>query len=321
MCRLYKILKKLLLSITMLISASMLAQEDKLSRALELRVSNPALALQIMDSVIQHPITKNDYYTWTSRAYIYYELYRTSEKLKLNSSLRDSILSSIRVSTLLKPDSEYVANNNRMIKTLSTNYRKIAKELLEDSINYNRSLIAYNRFKELQTKLEPNYKFEAADIEFNLAVGFVYSNIFNEDNKKTKDGDIAKVALLKVLEMQPNNPSANLNLGLMYYNQAANLSKSLEYGAGFEEIDAIQDNMIKLAKQSEKLIRNVYDHDNQSTKSIQALYYIYRMLVDNPKFEEFKKKCKEMNIDIGENKPPAPPNQDETNTNQQNKEK
>jgi len=317
MCRLCKILKKLLLSIAMLLSATMLAQEDKLNRAIELRVSNPALALQIMDSVIKHPVTQNDYITWTSRAYIYYEIYKASEKLKLNSPARDSILSSIKVSNELKPDSEQTANNNRLIKAVAVGYRKIVKVLLEDSLNYDRSYIAFTNFKKLLTVVEPKHNFEPEEIEYYLAVGSVYSNIFNEDNKNTKAGDIAKVALLKVLEIQPKNSSANLNLGLMYYNQAANLSKSLEYGADFTEIDAIQDNMIKLAKQSEKLIRTVYDNDNTNTKSIHALYYIYRMLVDNVKFEEFKKKAIEYKLDIGEAKPAT----EEKQNNEQNKEK
>ena len=301
-----------------LISATMLAQEDKLSRAQGLMTSDPGQALLIMDSVIQHPQTKNDFYTWTVRAYIYYELYKKTEKLKLHSAIRDSILSTIKTASELKPDSESFQSINRMYKSLSSGYKKIVKVLLEDSLNYEGSQEAFNNYKKLLLKVEPKHNFEADDIEYNLTVGSIFSNIFNEDNKKTKAGEIAKVALLKVLGMQPTNSSANLNLGLMYYNQAANLSKSLEYGADFTEIDAIQDNMIKLAKQSEKLIRSVYDNDNKNTKSILALYYIYRMLVDTPKFEEFKKKCKEMNLDIGENKPAAT---EENLNNPQNKDK
>ncbi|MEI6019713.1 MAG: hypothetical protein WCR21_01155 [Bacteroidota bacterium] len=296
----------------------MLAQEDKLSRAQGLMTSDPGQALLIMDSVIQHPQTKNDFYTWTVRAYIYYELYKKTEKLKLHSAIRDSILSTIKTASELKPDSESFQSINRMYKSLSSGYKKIVKVLLEDSLNYEGSQEAFNNYKKLLLKVEPKHNFEADDIEYNLTVGSIFSNIFNEDNKKTKAGEIAKVALLKVLGMQPTNSSANLNLGLMYYNQAANLSKSLEYGADFTEIDAIQDNMIKLAKQSEKLIRSVYDNDNKNTKSILALYYIYRMLVDTPKFEEFKKKCKEMNLDIGENKPAAT---EENLNNPQNKDK
>jgi hypothetical protein len=299
-------------------SATMLAQEDKLSRTQGLMASDPAQALLIMDTVIQHPQTKNDFYTWTIRAYIYYELYKKTEKLKLHSAIRDSILSSVKVSNELKPDSETVQNNNRMYKSLAQGYKKIVKVLLEDSLNYEGSQLAFNNYKKLLLKVEPKHNFEADEIEYNLTVGSLFSNIFNEDNKKTKAGEIAKVALLKVLEMQPTNSSANLNLGLMYYNQAANLSKSLEYGADFTEIDAIQDNMIKLAKQSEKLIRAVYDNDNKNTKSILALYYIYRMLVDNPKFEDFKKKCKELNLDIGENKPAGT---EKNKNNQQSKDK
>lgn len=160
------------------------SQVDKLNRALEFRVSNPALALQIMDSVIQHPLTKNDYYTWTSRAYIYYELYKKTDKLKLFSPLRDSILSSVRQSNQLKPDSESIENNKRMLKTLALGYRKIAKNQLEDSINFERSSMAFNFFKETTLKYDTSYSFLSAEAEFHVARTAVALNFYNKNWEK-----------------------------------------------------------------------------------------------------------------------------------------
>ncbi|MGZ4090998.1 MAG: hypothetical protein ACXVNO_09795, partial [Bacteroidia bacterium] len=74
--------------------------------------------------------------------------------------------------------------------------------------------------------------------------------------------------------------------------------KSLDYGADLSQIDAIQENIVKLAKQSEQFILKVYKKDNKNPKAVQALYYIYRMLNDAPKQEEFSKKAKELNIKL-----------------------
>ena len=60
----------------------------------------------------------------------------------------------------------------------------------------------------------------------------------------------------------------------------------------------VQENIIKLAKQAEQFIIKVYKVDNENVKAVEALHSIYKMLNDKAKEEEFKKKCKELNIKI-----------------------
>ena len=293
------ILKTFSLSILLLCVVSGFAQNDKLNRAQQLLQSkNADLAVLAIDSVIVHPETKGDFVAWTTRAYIYFEIYKRSDKLKLNSSLRDTILSSLKISGTLKPDETFATNNKKLLSNIAAGYFNLSKLLLMDSVNYTRSLVAYNRFKENFVLAEPATNFTARDIEYYLAVGSLYSDIFNKDNKNTSAQDIAKVALLKVLDIQPENPSANINLGIMYYNQAVNLGKGLDYGADFSQIDVVQENIIKLAKQAEQFIIKVYKVDNKNVKAVEALHSIYKMLNDKAKEEEFKKKCKELNIKI-----------------------
>ena len=183
-----------------------------------------------------------------------------------------------------------MVQNKNLLSNLSVNYFNLSKKLLEDSVNEQRSLIAYNRFKELNRVVNPNVDLSSYDIAYNVALGSIFSDRFIKDNSDIKSQEIAKVALLKVLEVQPENPTANINMGLMFYNHAVFLSKSLDYGADFSQIDIVQENMVKLAKQSEQFILKVYSNDNKNTKAIQALFYIYRMLNEIPKSDDFKKK-------------------------------
>ncbi len=284
----------------MLVSAGLYAQEDKLSRAQQLLRSKPpgymeAAALSI-DSAIAHPQTKKDFVAWTTRGFIYFELYKLNDKLKLNSAYRDTIINSLLVANSLQPDSAYLLQNNKLLVNLSKNYFNLSRTLLQDSLNEQRSAIAYSRYKSLYRTVDPKMDFTADDVKYYLAVGSQYSALFIKDNNDIKSQEIAKVALLKVLEIQPENPTANINMGLMYYNQAVNLSKSLDYGADFSQIDIVQENMVKLAKQSEQFIHRVYTNDNKNLKAVEALYYIYRMLNETPKSDDFKKKGEELGI-------------------------
>jgi hypothetical protein len=273
-------------------SIAMYSQEDRLIRAEQLyRNKNIEPARFAVDSAIVNPQTKNDFTAWTLRAYIYYDKYKVTERAKLESPLRDTVISSIKVSSRLQPDSSYIMQNNKLVLTIAAHYNNISKNLLEDSINDVRSTIAYNKYKELTRMVNPNTDFTSKDILFYLAMGSQYAGYFIKDNNDTKSQNIAKVALLKVLEMQPDNKVANLDMGLMHFNQAVNLSKSLDYGADFSQIDIVQDNMIKLAKQAEQFIILVYMKENTDPKALEALFYIYRMLNESAKSEEFKKKA------------------------------
>src|SRR5687768_2243657 len=108
MCNLRHIFKNLLLGILMLVSAGIYGQEERLSRAQQLhRAKNTEQAILAIDSVIVHPQTRNDFISWTTRAFIYFDLYKRTDKTKLNSPLRDTIVASIKMSNSLQPDSSF----------------------------------------------------------------------------------------------------------------------------------------------------------------------------------------------------------------------
>ena len=307
MYKLPKIITNLILSTLLLLSIGVYSQEEKLYRARVLLDSkipaNIELARLCVDSLVLDSVTKDDFISWTLRSFIYFDIYKRTEKNKLNSDLRDTIISSILKSNRLNPDETYAGNNKKLLQNIGAGYFNLAKKMLEDSVNEEKSLIAFNRFKEIYKILEPDINFKQKDIEYNLSIGSVFSDIFIKDNNNTKAQNTAKVALLKVIELDSDNESANINLGLMYYNQAVNLSKELDYGADFTQIDFIQENMIKLAKQSEQFIFKVYSKNNKNVRSVEALFYLYRMLLDEPKSDEFKKIAIELGVKFGDESP------------------
>jgi hypothetical protein len=307
MYKLPKIITNLILSTLLLLSIGVYSQEEKLYRARVLLDSkipaNIELARLCVDSLVLDSVTKDDFISWTLRSFIYFDIYKRTEKNKLNSDLRDTIISSILKSNRLNPDETYAGNNKKLLQNIGAGYFNLAKKMLEDSVNEEKSLIAFNRYKGIYKILEPDNNFKQKDIEYNLTIGSIFSEFFIKDNNNTKAQNTAKVALLKVIELDPGNESANINLGLMYYNQAVNLSKELDYGADFTQIDFIQENMIKLAKQSEQFIFKVYSKNNKNVRSVEALFYLYRMLLDEPKSDEFKKIAIELGVKFGDDSP------------------
>ena len=293
------IIKTTFFSILLLQTINGFAQTDRLLRAQQLyNTKNVDVAKIAIDSVIQHPETKTDFVSWSTRAFIYFEIYKRTDKQKLNSALRDTIVSSLKTSMKLKPDVDYETNNKKLLTNISINYYNLAKTLLQDSVNDKRSVIAYNKYKEISLLGDSKASFVTKDIEYYNAVGSAYSDTYSKDRKNTQAQDVAKVALFKVLELQPDNASANRNLGIMYCNQATGLIESLDYGADISQLDIIQENAVKLAKQAEQFMLKAYKSDEKNQSSTLGLYYIYRILSNQTKMDEFAAKCKNLGIKL-----------------------
>ncbi len=292
MCKRRHIFKKLLQGILMFLGFGLYSQEATLNRAQQLfRAQKYEQAVLAVDSAVANPQTTRDFVSWTTRAFSYYYIYVKTDKAKLDSRLRDTVLISIRKSIALNPDSDYVANNKKILVNLAAHYFNLSRSLLQDSTNYDRSLKAYNRYKELTRLQDANLNTDGRDVEYYLAVGSVYSEVFNADNSNLKAQQITKAALTKVLDVDPENAGANMNMGLLSFNQAVNIVKELDGEIPIEKIDEVQTNVEKLARQAEIFIYRVYKNDNNNRKACTALCYIYRMLYQIPKSDEFKKKA------------------------------
>lgn len=279
----------------MLFGFGLHCQEATLNRAQQLfRAQKYEQAAQTIDSAIVHPQTTRDFISWTTRAYIYYYVYVKTDKYRLDSPLRDTVLISIRKSITLNPDSDYSANNKKILVNLAAHYFNIAKDLLQDSVNYDRSLRAYNNYKSLTKLQDPYLNADLRDVDYYLAVGSIYSEIFQKDNANAKAHSIAQNALKLVLEKQPDNPGANMNMGLLYFNEAVNIVRSMDGEIPIEKIDELQEEVVRLARKAETYILHVYKLDPKNKKACTALYYIYRMLYQLPKSDEFKKKAEDL---------------------------
>lgn len=298
-----KYLKPILLAGFMLVGMVLSAQEAKLVRAQSLyNEKKPDLAQLCIDSVITHPETMKRFEAFTIRGFVYYELYKRNDKSKLESSLRDTIISSVRRSNQLKPDADYKSQNDKMLSTLAAQYHSIGKNFLFNESNYESSQKAYNKYRETTRLIDTAYNFRERDLEYYLAAGSHFSDKFNQDKSNTKAFDIAKVCLMKALEINPGDTSANMNMGVMYLNQATNLIEKIDAGeASINDLDIIQENAVKLAKQAEQFFLKVYNQNNRNKKAVLALYYVYRVLLDDAKIKLFEAKCKELKIEVMDN--------------------
>ncbi len=268
------------------------AQNDLLFEAQKLcNEKKYDLAIPMLEKVIVHPETKNDPASWHIRSFAYLQTYKLAgagNTSKIN--LLDTALSSALISIKLDTAKNYLDNNIAFVKNGAASYYKISTILLQDSINNMKSELYYNKYKKYTAIINPGFDFKEKDIEYYKTTGSIYADLYMKNNFYQKYGDIAKTSLLKVLELDPKNINANVNLGVLYYNQGVTLMKMMEYDVDLAQLDVIQENAKKLFKQSLPFMIKVYEQDPKAEKVLESLEGIYSALMDDKKANEFKQK-------------------------------
>jgi tetratricopeptide (TPR) repeat protein len=88
--------------------------------------------------------------------------------------------------------------------------------------------------------------------------------------------------------MDPNNISANYNLGIIYYNEGVEIVNNMDYSLDLFELNAVQDKIIELFKESLPYMTKAYELNPKRRETLIGLQGIYFSLNDIEKSEAFK---------------------------------
>lgn len=292
----YRYLKNTICFLAICFAQISIGQNDLLMEAQKLcQEKNYTQAIVVIDKVITNTETKNDPAAWHIRGYAYIQAYK---QLGVGNTSKLFMLDTAMVSTIksisLDANKEYYENNIAFIKNGASTYYKLCTILLQDSLNEVKSEKYYQNYKKYTAIYDPSFDFKPQDIKYYTTKGSIYGDQYVKNNFNQKYGDIAKTALLKVLELDPKNVSANMNLGILYYNQGATLMRMMDYDIDLAQLDVIQENAKKLFKQSLPFMIKVYELDPKAEKALEGLEGIYNALLDDAKANEFKQKKEEI---------------------------
>ncbi|MFO0321418.1 MAG: hypothetical protein ACK504_03215 [Bacteroidota bacterium] len=289
---------KLSLSLLILfVSKLYYSQNDSLYKAQSLcNEKKFEQVIPIINKIVLNPETSSDPAAWHIRSYAYLQTYKQDRSANFSRiNLLDTAMVSAIKSLALDAKGEYKENNESFIKNGAASYYKLCTILLQDSLNPNSSEKLYLKYKKYTSIVNPTFDFKQKDIEYYNATGGLFGDLYTKNNFKQKYGDLAKLALLKVLELDSKNISANINLGILYYNQGATLMRELEYDTKLEQLEVVQENAKKLFKQSLPFMIKVYELQPKDARAIESLEGIYSALLDDVKANEFKRKKEALN--------------------------
>lgn len=281
----------------LLISGWASAQRSNISKALRYYQSGSLdTAKLFIDSVSVHPETVNLTETWYYRGFVYKEIFNKDEKDNPLSPARDEAISSFFKSLELDPETKLKEGTIKSIKYLTTTLYNHAAVMLNPD-DYKIALINFEKYKQLSQKIEPDSTIKEIDIQFNLVLGTVYTQLYEDDREKNKSFfDKSRDVYLYVLELEPNNISANYNLGILYYNDAVNIIKGLDYELDLITLELVQGDCVELFKKSLPYMQRAYELNPKKKDTLVGLSGIYFSLNEFEKSEQVKKELELLNV-------------------------
>ena len=289
---------KTLILIQLLFTAVVLnAQEDVVQSAFGfLEAGKLDSAKVYIDRAVIHPETMNNAEAWYFRGFIYRSIFTKNEKNNKKSPARLEALNSVRKSIVLDKNKELTNDNVALMQSLINSMHNDASECL-DPLEYETAIDIFRKSQEYFKIINPSQEaYQTREVNFALALGSVYNTIIETSKDSliiAKYSANAKSLYLKVLSLDPNNISANYNLGILYYNEAVKLIKSSEY-VDLTEIDKLQDESIVLFKASLPFMDKALSLAPDREETLQGLSGIWFSLNDLNKYNYYQKKLQEL---------------------------
>lgn len=248
-----------------------------------------------VDLMMQQPNAQADPDNWYLYGVVYKEMYKHYEVKNVQSPYRTTAYNAFKKSVAMDT---VVARK----KITRDNIRFLAGKFYNDAVltldttHYQQSIACYAQYREAALIADPGGVDTAKkDAEFNLALASTYNAIYNNDKKKNvKFFDLTRDTYMKVLASDPNNYTANYNLGLLYWNKGVDLMYDIDFDDSLNSIFETQDNSVDLFKQSLPFAEKAYVIEPKREETLIVLSGIYYSLNEFDKSKAYQQMLEEL---------------------------
>lgn len=281
----------LVVSILMLGNNFSQAQNKAISKAVaELQAGNLDSSRVLIDGASIHEDTKNDAKTWYYKGFIYKKIYTTNESSDKQSKSREQALQSFEKFFELDTVSDLHQSATKTVKYLSSTLYNDAAGLLNEGKD-TEAINNFERHKSSMKIIDKNYDSSSLETQFYLVLGQQYNQLYEQKRTENKPYlDKTRDTYSYVISLDSNNMSANYNMALLYYNDAVDIIKNLDYDMDLITLELIQDECIHLFTQSEPYMLKAFILDPCRQATLTGLSGIYFSLNNM----EWSKKIQEM---------------------------
>lgn len=225
---------------------------------------------------------------WQTYGIIYTEMYKKYENTDVQSQYRVTAFNAFKTSLTLDTVPARVEETRKYLKYYATRFYNDAVSTL-DTTNHAKSVSCYTYYRQAAVLADPKFDIKKKDIEFYLALASTYTQLYNTDKKKyAQYFDSTKNTYSYVLTLDPNNYSANYNLGVLYWNKGVDLMYDIDYDDSLGVVFEVQDRSVELFKQSLPFAEKAYVMEPKREETLIVLSGIYYSLNEFEKSDKYK---------------------------------
>lgn len=244
-------------------------------------------ARALLDQAVKSPDHASTPEAWVLRGFVYKDLYKKAPSAPEAGTLRDEAMASLYMSTELDTAKEFSQSSIQAYDFLAkTLYNDAARALNE--LDHDKALALYGKYRTAILRLDPKRDLRDRDIEFNNALGTVYTKQFNQDRNKLDRFDKAVETYKRVLELDPANYGANYNLATLYYNRGVYNIQRISSDNDIPSLQHIQEASREYFLAALPYMLKAFEMNPGRKETLLGLEGIYYSLQDEAKSEHYR---------------------------------
>jgi len=230
--------------------------------------------------LLRCPDQKDNAYFWHISAFINFNIFQKIDNKSPISKARKEAVSAVLKSIELDKDDQYLEHNHQVTNVLANGFYNHYVGFL-DTINYEKAVEFYQEFRALKLIVNPDEDLSQYEIQFHHMLAQIYKQLYHNDEKAIKFINLAIGSYENVLAIDPDNYSANKNLGILYHNLGVEIIlKQLPIDADLEEIILMEEKAINNFKKSLPFLKKVYNSDPTDKAIVHGIAAVYFSLND-----------------------------------------
>lgn len=244
-------------------------------------------ARTLLDQAVRSPEHASTPEAWVLRGFVYKDLYKKAPAAPDAGTLRDEAMASLYMSTELDTAKEFSQSSIQAYDFLAkTLYNDAARALNE--LDHEKAQALYGKYRTAILRLDPKRDLRERDIEFNNALGTVYTKQFNQDRNKLDRFDKAVETYKRVLELDTGNYGANYNLSTLYYNRGVYNIQRISSDNDIPSLQHIQEASREYFLDALPYMLKAFQMNPGRKETLLGLEGIYYSLQDEKKSEHYR---------------------------------
>ena len=251
-------------------------------------------AKKYIDLAVEDEALKDQAKTWYYKGYIYKDLYKTREKTNRLSPLRLTSIEAFKTMLTLEGKEEFSESAGKILKYEASTIYNDAARMLDDQ-QYENAIGNYELYRSTMLLINPEEDLTRRDVKFKLALASSLNRTAeSEKGLDSTQTEQIKALYIEVLTLDTNNAGANYNLGILYYNEAADVINNMDYDIDLFKLNEVQDYCTEIFLASLPYMKKSYDLNYRRKETLVGLSNIYYGLNDMEKSEFYKKELDDM---------------------------